>query len=75
MSSDSLSQLNFLNVKAFDEKDCMLNVNYIRYIIRDNLCYRICSRMNGCNKDNNNMLTVCKNDETGSWEKVNKLFN
>jgi hypothetical protein len=70
--SDSLSQTSFLKGSCYNGKECIINEKYIRFIAKDNHCFLVCSKMNGC-KDNN-FLKVCKNENLEAWQTLNKLF-
>jgi len=70
--SDGLSQTNFLKVSMNDGKECIVNEKFIRFITRNNSCFYICTKMDGC--DNSNMLKVCKNDFHDTWKNINKYF-
>ena len=63
---------NFLKVNRRDNDDCIINENFIRYILKDanNGCFYICSRFDRCKKDN--MFQVCRNESYETWQKLNK---
>jgi len=69
--SDSLSQTSFLR-GSYNGKECIINEKYIRFVAKDNHCFLVCSKMNGC-KDSN-FLKVCKNENVEAWQSLNKLF-
>jgi hypothetical protein len=71
--SDSIYQTNFLKISPRDGKDCVINENFIRFVIKDNNCFNVCSKMTGCNEGN--MIKVCKHDAFETWNKLNKLFS
>jgi hypothetical protein len=70
--SESIYQTNFLRTSPRDGKDCIINENFIRYIMKDNNCFLVCSKMDGCKTDS--MIKVCKHDAFETWNKLNKHF-
>ena len=71
--SESIYQTNFLRTSPRDGKDCIINENFIRYIMKDNNCFLVCSKMTGCHTDS--MIKVCKHDAPETWNKLNKHFS
>jgi len=63
----------YLKISPEGGKDMIINENFIRYVKRDNNCFLVCSKFNGCDKDS--LLKVCKHDAFESWTKLNKYFN
>lgn len=65
---------NFFKADSRNDHDCIINENFIRYILKDDRknCFYICSKFNGCEKDS--MFKVCKNESFESWQRLNKFF-
>jgi hypothetical protein len=65
---------NFLKVDRKDNDNYIINEKFIRYILKDdnNGCFYVCSKFDGCKKDN--MFQVCRNKSYETWQKLHKIF-
>ena len=70
--SDAIFQTNFLKVSPRNGKEEIINEKFIRFIRKDNNCFFVCSKIDGCSEAD--MFKVCKHDAPEAWTKFNKLF-
>jgi len=60
------------------DNDKVLNLEFIRWIKKMDECFYICSKMNGCYSNNENINNetnrVCKSTNSVSYNKLAKLF-
>ena len=60
------------------DNDKVLNLEFIRWIKKTDECFYICSKMNGCYSNNENINNgtnrVCKSTNSVSYNKLAKLF-
>jgi hypothetical protein len=61
-----------LFIKTDDNK--VINQKYIRWVRKMNDCLEVCTKSNGCSKENGNTHIICKLYSPDSYYRLNKLF-
>jgi len=71
LQKDNLNNKD-LYFKADDSK--VINGKYITWLKKMDECLEVCTKSNGCSIENGQTHKICKLNNPGSYDKLNKLF-
>ena len=69
ISNKMSSKLNLVKVS----NNTIINPTYIRWIGKQDQCFRICNKLDGCLKESTHLL--CKTDNPQFYKEIEQLFN
>lgn len=55
------------------DDNIILNINFIRWMEKTENCFKICTKMNGC--DDISLQYICKKQSPESYNKLKKIFD